>query len=135
MEFRRLHAALTRISERRASALMETLVAFALIGITALFTASGIIVALGIYNSANEIRDESARAVSALYEASQTGSPDGLELLDYDAPQVGEVTHTGEFAPDDDGAVIDVYSYCVIRSSMFEKNTGVVYYYYEAESD
>lgn len=135
MEFRRLHTALKRISSRQASTLVETLVAFALIGITTLFAASGIAVALGIYNSANEIRDESARAASALYQASQSDSPDDYELIDYNAPQVGEVTHTGEFAPDDDGAAIDVYSYCVIRSSMFEKNTGIVYYYYEAQND
>lgn len=135
MEFRRLHAALMRIFSRQASTLMETLAAFALIGITALFTASGITAALGIYNSANEIRDESAKAVSALYQASQSYSPDEFELLDFDALQVGEVTHTGEFAPDDDGAVIDVYSYCVIRSSLFEKDAGIIYYYYETEND
>lgn len=131
MEFRRLRAGLRRLSGRKAFSLLETMIAFALIGITALITASGIIAGLGIYNSANELRNECEAASSKLYMAAENGEIPAL--FDPEAPQVGVITHTGDFSPERSGEnVIDVYAVCAVRNEYFGKNSGIVLYYYEA---
>lgn len=131
MEFRRLRAGLKRLRGKSAFSLVETMIAFALIGITALITASGLIAALGIYNSANELRKSCGDAVSMLYEASQSGG--SFDVFDPDSPEVGMVTKTGEYSPEiSDNNVIDVYAVCASRSDYFSKNRGIVFYYYEA---
>ena len=73
MEFRRLRAGLRRLRGNAAFSLIETMIAFALISITALITASGLIAALGIYNSANELRKSCGEASTLLYEAARSG--------------------------------------------------------------
>lgn len=131
MEFRRLRAGLRRLRGNAAFSLIETMIAFALIGITALITASGLIAALGIYNSANELRKSCGEASTLLYEAAQSGVD--ADIYDPAAPEKGVVTRTGDFSPElSDDNVIDVYAVCVTRSDYMVKNRGIVFYYYES---
>lgn len=131
MELRRLRAGLRRLRSNAAFSLIETMIAFALIGITALVTASGLIAALGIYNSANELRNACGEASRLLYEAARSGVD--TDIYDPDAPEKGVVTRTGEFSPElSDDNVIDVYAVCVTRSDYMAKNRGIVFYYYES---
>lgn len=129
MEFRRFRAGIRRVSGRNAFTLVETMVAFALIGITALFTASGLIAGLGIYQKANDLRDTCGEAVTMLYEAAEY--QENVDEYDPDNIQVGVVTRTGEFAPDSSqSAVIDVYEVCALRNNSFLNTKGIVFYYY-----
>ncbi len=131
MELRRLRAGLRRLRSNAAFSLIETMIAFALIGITALVTASGLIAALGIYNSANELRNACGEASGLLYEAARSGVD--ADIYDPDAPEKGVVTRTGDFSPElSDDNVIDVYAVCVTRSDYMVKNRGIVFYYYES---
>lgn len=131
MELRRLRAGLRRLRSNAAFSLIETMIAFALIGITALVTASGLIAALGIYNSANELRNACGEASRLLYEAVRSG--EDVDIYDPDAPEKGVVTRTGDFSPElSDDNVIDVYAVCVTRSDYMVKNRGIVFYYYES---
>lgn len=131
MELRRLRAGLRRLRSNAAFSLIETMIAFALIGITALVTASGMIAALGIYNSANELRNACGEASGLLYEAARSGVD--ADIYDPDAPEKGVVTRTGDFSPElSDDNVIDVYAVCVTRSDYMVKNRGIVFYYYES---
>lgn len=133
MEFRRLRAGIRRIRGKAAFSLVETMVSFALLGIAALITASGLTVALGIYQSANELRKTSDSASAMLYEAAQ--SDDEFDILNKSDPQLGEVTHTGDFSPErSESGTIDVYTVCAVRNDFFKKNIGVIFYYFGTDN-
>lgn len=135
MEFRRLRAGLRRICSRGAFTLIETMIAFALIGITALFTASGLIAGLGIYQKANDLRNACSEAVTRLYQASD--DHEQVDEYDPDDVQIGVVKRTGEFSPESSqSSVIDVYEVCALKHSAFLENKGIVFYYYDpADAD
>lgn len=135
MEFHRFRSGLKRLRSRAAFSLAETMVAFSLIGIAALITASGLTVALNMYESANELRSVCDKAAGDLYTAAQSGET--FDIIDISCPEVGTVKRTGEFAPESsEGVEIDVYAVCTVLGSKFtDGNNGIIFYYYQSSSD
>lgn len=137
----RLHAVLRRLKSRNASALMETLIAFTLIGITSLLIASGLMVSLNIYKTANDLKDLASEAENLLFSASGKKADLYDPTTAKENNQIGKLTYcsgygnidrlTGDATSSADGEKLYVYTVCLQKSEGVN-GTGILFYYYDS---
>ena len=74
----RLFGNLKKLLSKKASTLVETLVAMVLIGIVGMMLASGLMTALRLYTMGKEIRTAAEQARSVLYQHTSGATADGV---------------------------------------------------------
>lgn len=129
MDIFRLRTILKRLRSRSASALLETIVAFALIAITTLFLASGVTVSLGIYQSANELRDKMNDAEQVLLSADRKLETEYDATINNNVGELYYVEGNGMGGSSDAGEDLNVYTVCVQKSTDFNGMGFLLYYY------
>ena len=82
MGFHRLHRNLKKLLCRKASTLVETLVAMTLIGIVGIMLASGITTALRFYTAGKQVRQQAEQARTQLYDKDREYNIEVMEHTD-----------------------------------------------------
>lgn len=120
MGFHRLHRNLKKLLCRRASTLVETLVAMTLIGIVGIMLASGITTALRFYTAGKQVRQQAEQARTLLYD----------EDRQYNSEVQAHPDCHGEFFARENGEIVCYSVVAFTDKRLGSQAMDVEFYYY-----
>lgn len=87
-----------------------------------------------MYNAAVDLRSSVRDARTQLLHAAKSGEE--VEVLDMSSPQLGTVTCTGDFQPENSAAAyVNVYSFVVFQNKNSQANDSTILYYYTSPNE